>query len=150
MTNKDLYSIFKMLKDNGKHKSLKFAIFRSKILDILEKELKYFEEDRNKIIQSEEFKTYIEQEKELYTKYGTPNENGSISVSEENAEVFVKELKELQEGKKVVEEFKKIDEEFKKMLEEPATIELPSININDLPEDITGDDYQLIKQLITE
>ena len=40
MTNKSLFLINKMLKKNGQHKSLKFAIFRSKCLDILEKEKK--------------------------------------------------------------------------------------------------------------
>lgn len=49
-----------------------------------------------KLFGSEEFKTYIEQEKELYTKYGTPNENGSILFLKKMLKVFVKELKELQ------------------------------------------------------
>lgn len=150
MTNKSLFLINKMLKENGQHKLLKFAIFRSKCLDILEKELKYLEEGRSKIIQSEEFKEYIEKEKALYVKYGTQNEDGSINVSEENTEQFVNELKELQSQYEVVNEFKKVDEEFKKILEETTNIVLPTISMNDLPTDITGNDYELIKELVTE
>lgn len=148
-------SIVSILEKYGNEKGVKFAIKRNKILKTCKEEITAIEQPKKDFIDTNnDFKEYLQAEYQLYTKFGGVTEEGKqVGISKENVETFMKELTELQsidKNKAALDEYKKIDDETKVVLNTEFTQELPKFEVDELPESITGNDYDTLQELINE
>lgn len=148
-------NIVTVLEKYGNEKGVKFAIKRNKILKVCKEEITAIEQPKKDFIDTNsDFKEYLQEEYKLYTKFGGVTEEGKqVGISKENVETFMTELTELQsieKNKIALEEYKKIDDETKVILDSEFTQELPKFEIDELPEAITGNDYDTLQEIVNE
>ena len=157
MTNQEASDLFLAL-NKGAFAGLKgakfnYALVRTK--DILKRELALLEEsfkEKEKFIEYEAKR--IETAKELCDKdeKGEPIiEQNRFKLSEENDGKFKAKLEELQsEYKDALEERTQQMENFNKMLKENVSFEVHKINLNDIPEEVTQEQMEILYLMINE
>lgn len=155
MNYNKIKEIVKVLDKYGDEKGVKFAIKRNKILKISKEELTAIEQPKQDFISNTaDFKEYLQEEYKLYTKFGGVAEDGKqVGISKENVESFMTELTALQDTEKykvVLDQYKQIDDETKVLLSTETTLELPRFEVDELPEAITGNDLDVLNELINE
>ena len=144
---KDLYNIFKVLSDTVEVKSKVYARFSLTNREIIRETVTDIEKEKSEVLDAEESRKLITAEREIQSKY----EKHQLDDTEINA--FKQEIDELRnsdEFKDVYQRCKTAIEKFNDTMEQEVSVDLLTISFTNLPEDITGKQYENLKVLISE
>jgi hypothetical protein len=157
MTNQEASDLFQAL-NKGAFAGLKgakfnYALVRTK--DILKRELALLEEsfkEKEKFIEYESKRIAIAKDLCEKDEKGQPViDQNRFKLSEENDVKFKEKLEELQtEYTDALEERTQQMESFNKMLEENISFEIHRIGINDIPEEITQEQMEILYPMIMD
>ncbi len=146
MKNIELVQLYNTLHSVGDLKGVKFAYAVSKNIHKIKPHIESLQES---VKPTEEFQKYDKERAELAEKHAKKNkegkpitntnlDNNTQSYEIENEEKFQKELEKLQKKYKgALDERESQIEKYKELLQEEADVELYTIKVKDLPEDIT-------------
>ena len=154
---KELVNLYYMMTYLGDLRGAKFTYSISKNKEVLKKELdniqeiaKLPEETLAKYKEYNTKKTELSEKHALKDKDGNPiKKNNEYQIK--NKTTFTKDLEALKkEYKKVIEEVDKRKAEVDKLGEEEITLELKTLPIGIIPNEITVDQMDVLSMLITE
>ena len=144
---KVLYSIFGVLSNTTEVKSKVYARFNTINREIIREAVTDIETKKAAVLDTPESRKLISAEREIQAKYE------QHQLSEEDIENFRKEIDELRsndEFKDVYVACKKAIEEFNTTMEQEVSVDLLTISFTNLPDEITGKQYEDLKVLISE
>ena len=157
MKNRQLSILHKGLTDSGKLQGVKFAYAVAKNKKLIEEEVEALNEGLNP---SEKFKEYDEKRVELAKEHAEKDEDGNaVMVGEENIKSFdikdiakfTKDLEKIQEEYKTeLEARDKQLKDYEKLMDEDTKLELQKVKLENVPEEITGEQLELISEIIEE
>lgn len=162
MKHIEIINLYSNLKEIKGYKGVKFNYCINKNLKNLDTEVEPLGKTEQGIVSITN--DFVTKRKELQQLYALKNENGDFVITNDDKGLpkynmppdkkleFMSKLKELEEKHKdIIAEQKLKHEEFTKMLEEENKTFTPfTIDIKDLPEDITTEDMNKIFILIIE
>jgi hypothetical protein len=153
MTNSKIIELYNGLLEITNLKGVKFSYAVAKNISILEKEVEVL---RTTTKESDDFKQYEKERIELCKKLSKKDEKGNPTLVNgqyimENKETFDAEFKTLGEVYKLELDNRKAQlENFEKLLKVESTVELFKINIDQIPEDVTTAQMNVLYPLIIE
>ena len=158
MTRKEILQLNKALNSTGKLSGVRFSYAVSKNVDILKPEIDALIKS---VEPSEQYQEYEEKRVEIAKSHAKKNKEGKelVNIREDgnqeyqikDQKAFEKELKKLQaEHKDAIDGREKQYEEYNKMLEESVDVNLHTIKLNDIPEDITTAQMHSILPMIQD
>lgn len=158
MTKEEILNLSESLNDIKNLKGVKFAYFVARNIQIINSEI---ENIKKTLEPSKEYAEYNKKRIELAKKYSKKDDKGNpltkkindsmINYELEDEKGFENEFNKLKEENKSILDIRKQQEkEFNDLLKTESDLTLFKININDVPNEITGEQLHNIINLIEE
>jgi hypothetical protein len=156
MTREEAVTFWRSLSNLGSYKGAKFAYAIAKNRSKLESEYKLIQKMQS-TVQPSSLKKFDERRIELCKEYADKDENGNPSLENNNYVIsqrrdeFENTIRELQkEFEPSFKEFEENQIKFNNFLSEEIEVDIHTIPMSIIPEDMTAKDMEIIIGMITE
>lgn len=155
MKNGEIFRLAKGIEKVGHLKGVKFAYGIARNKKIVDAEIENIKES---VAQSEAFTAFEKSRIELCQEYAEKDEKGEFKVEnneyvlpadkKEEFEIRLNALRE--QNKEGIEEREKQLNDYKDFIDQESAVEFHKIKLSSVPEDITAEELEGIKELIEE